>query len=350
MGSQLSFDIRHKRIGEHAPCFLIAEVAQSHEGSLGLAHSFIDAAADAGADAIKFQTHIADAESTLDEDFRISFSYADGSRYEYWKRMEFTAEQWYRLHEHATERNIIFLSSPFSVEAVELLDGIGVPAWKVGSGEVNSPSLISAMLKSGKPILLSTGMSSWEEITETVQAIQRYGSPLAILQCTSKYPTPLTEVGLNVLYELLERFHVPVGLSDHSGTIFPALGAMAGIASLVEVHVTFHRSMFGPDVPASLTFEELKLLADAQDAFYTMKKNPVYKDIMASDLSTMRSLFNKSVALKSDQAAGTSLTEDMLTTKKPGTGIPAKQLQECVGKTLKRDVAAASLLSWNDLE
>jgi N-acetylneuraminate synthase len=350
MGSQSYFYINNRKIGNNALCFLIAEVAQSHDGSLGLAHSFIDAAADAGADAIKFQTHIAYAESTSDEKFRVNFSYEDKTRYEYWRRMEFTEEQWRGLYEHAIKRNIIFLSSPFSVEAVKMLDGIGIAAWKIGSGEVSNPLLFSSIIKTKKPILLSTGMSNWREIEEAVETIRQHGSPFAIFQCTSKYPTKIEEIGLNVLNELSERFNVPVGLSDHSGSIFPALAAMATEASLIEVHVTFHRSMFGPDVPISLTFEELSLLANARNAFYVMKTHPVDKNVMAAGLSEMRSLFNKSVALKEDKPAGTVLMESMLTTKKPGTGIPAKNIDECIGKRLKRDVTANRVLTWDDLE
>ena len=344
-----SFTIQNRQIGEGAPCFLIAEVAQSHDGSLGLAHSFIDAVADAGADAIKFQTHIASAESTIDEPFRVQFSYEDKNRYDYWKRMEFTVEQWEGLSRHAKERGIIFFSSVFSTEAVEIMERVEVPAWKVGSGEISNSILYSVLSKTQKPVLLSTGMSSWKEIAEAVRIIRKAGNPLALCQCTSKYPISLEGIGINILHELRACFHVPVGLSDHSGTIFPSLLAMAQGADLIEVHVTFSRSIFGPDVPASLTFEEFKLLSEARDAFHTMHIHLVDKDKMAEELADMRALFNKSVALKQDQPAGAVLTKDMLTTKKPGTGIPARDLQKCISKILKDDAYANRLLRWDDL-
>jgi N,N'-diacetyllegionaminate synthase len=342
--------IKDHVIGKSEPCFIIAEVSQAHDGSLGFAHSFIDAVADAGADAIKFQTHIAHAESTKDEEFRINFSYEDKTRFDYWRRMEFTAEQWEGLYRHALERNLMFLSSAFSGEAVELLDKLGIPAWKVGSGETGNSLLLSKMAQTGKPILLSTGMSGWDEITETIQIIQNQGNPLAVFQCTSKYPNSFDEVGLNVLNELRKRFEVPVGLSDHSGSVYPVLAAMAVEANLVEVHVTFHRAMFGPDVPASVTLEELKFLTQARDAFYRMERNPVDKNKMASELSPMRSLFNKSVALKNDMIKGTVLQDDMLTGKKPGSGIPVTEIKQCVGKMLTRDVSANSILRRSDLK
>ncbi|MEX2650529.1 MAG: N-acetylneuraminate synthase family protein [Alphaproteobacteria bacterium] len=344
------FTIAGRAIGAGEKSFLVAEVAQSHDGSLGLAHSFVDAVAEAGADAIKFQTHIAAAESTPAEPFRVKFSYADATRYDYWKRMEFTAEQWRGLKEHAEERGLVFLSSPFSLAAVELLEGIGIGAWKVASGEVNNPLLIDAMTATRKPLLLSTGASGWDEIGATARRIEAAGVPFAVFQCTTRYPTPFDAIGLNVLDELRRRFGVPVGLSDHSGTIFPALAAMARGAAAIEVHVAFDRRMFGPDVKSSLTLDEIQLLAEARDAFHTMDAHPVDKDAALASLGPVRALFNKSVALVAPQPKGTVLSVAMLTTKKPADGIPAAQFAECVGRRLAADVPADRVLAWSDLE
>jgi len=345
-----TLQIAGRTLGQGHPAFLIAEVAQAHDGSLGLAHSFVDAAADAGADAIKFQTHIAAAESTPGEPFRVPFSYVDASRYDYWRRMEFTPEHWRGLKEHAENRGLVFLSSPFSVTAVELLAGLGIAAWKVGSGEVNNPLLLDAMAATGRPVLLSSGMSGWDELAATLAALRAKGVPVALLQATTRYPTPLDSIGLNVLDEMRRRFAVPVGLSDHSATPFPALAAMARGAALVEVHVTFDRRMFGPDSPASLTFDELAFLARARDAFHTLDTHPVDKDAAAAAMAPMRALFNKSVALVAAQAKGTTLTAAMLTTKKPGHGIPAADLARCVGRRLARDMTPDRVLAWDDLE
>ena len=324
--------------------FLIAEVAQAHDGSLGSAHAFIDAAADAGADAVKFQTHISTAESTLDEPFRTRFTDQDETRYSYWRRMEFPATQWEGLAGHARERGLHFLSSPFSVEAVHLLAGLGMPAWKVGSGETQSRDLLVAMLDAGGPILLSTGMSSWREIDDTVAFLKERKAEFVLLQCTSRYPTPLSEVGLNLLDEMAHRYGCPVGLSDHSGTPFPALAAMAKNASIVEVHVVFDRRTFGPDTPASVTFEELALLARARDAFAELASNPVDKDALASSLSELRVMFGKSLAPSRPLAAGTVLERGMLTGKKPASGIPVDALDTLVGRRLIRDVTPDRLL------
>ncbi len=336
-------------VGPGHPTLLVAEVSQSHDGSLGMAHSFIDAAADAGADAIKFQTHIAAAESTLDEPFRVRFSRQDDTRFAYWRRMEFSEAQWMGLSEHASARNLIFLSSPFSVAAVQMLARVGMPGWKVGSGEVRSLDLLDAMLAAGGAILVSTGMSRWREIDEVVASLRGRGAQLALFQCTSKYPTPLQEVGLNVLDELRRRYGCPVGLSDHSASEYPAIAAIARGCDIVEVHVTFDRRLFGPDVPASVTFEQFDRIRQARDSFAVMDANPVDKEAMADELATMRNTFGKSIATTCALAAGTALTTEMLTLKKPATGIPADQLARLVGMRLRRDVAPDRLLTWEDV-
>ncbi|ARQ00711.1 N-acetylneuraminate synthase [Pseudorhodoplanes sinuspersici] len=329
---------------------MIAEVAQAHDGSLGAAHAYIDAAAEAKADAIKFQTHIADAESTLDEPFRIKFSKQDETRYAYWKRMEFTPDQWAGLAEHATARGLIFLSSAFSVRAVEMLARINMVAWKVGSGEIGSNDLLGAMAKAGGPVLLSTGMSSYAEVEQVVASLRERGTSVALFQCTSQYPVALKDVGLNVLDEFRRRFNCPVGLSDHSGSVFPALAAMAHGANMIEAHIVFDRRMFGPDTAASLTPDEFLLLADARDAFHQMLSHPVDKDMLANSLRPTRQIFGKSVALVGNASVGTTLTRDMLTLKKPGSGIPAAAIDQLVGKRLKRAVDARNLLSWEDVD
>ncbi|MCP4337696.1 MAG: N-acetylneuraminate synthase, partial [Desulfobulbaceae bacterium] len=203
-----------------AACAVIAEVAQAHDGSLGTAHAFIDAVAESGADAIKFQTHIAAAESTLGEPWRKKFSPQDTTRYDYWQRMEFTEEQWRGLRDHAEDRGLLFMSTPFSMEAFELLDRVGVASWKVASGEINNTPVLDAILGNGLPIILSTGMSPMHEIDTAVQMVKGSGLPLALLQCTSMYPCPAEQVGLNVIEEFRRRYGCAVGLSDHSAVIY----------------------------------------------------------------------------------------------------------------------------------
>ena len=342
--------INNREIGNGQSCFLIAEIGQAHDGSLGIAHSYIDAVAEAGVDSIKFQTHIAEAESTQKDEFRSNFSYEDANRYEYWKRMEFTEQQWIGIKEHCDSLGIIFLSSAFSVEAVELLDKIGMPAWKVGSGEVNNPLILEAMLKTSKPILLSSGMSNWSEIDESISILSDKKAKYAVFQCTSKYPTSLDEIGLNVLSEMKGRYQVPIGLSDHSGSTSSAYSAIAKNADILEFHITFNKKMFGPDTQSSLDFDQLKQVVKFRDDHFKIESNPVDKDKMAKELRTMRKLFNKSLVLTKSLRKGSIIKKEDLTAKKPGSGIPVQKIDKCIGKKVISDLVSGHILSWEDIE
>jgi N,N'-diacetyllegionaminate synthase len=328
---------------------IIAEVAQSHDGSLGMAHAYIDAVARAGADAVKFQTHLAAAESSPAEPWRVKFSYQDATRYDYWRRMEFTEPQWVGLREHANEKGLKFLSSPFSVEAVELLKRVGVAAWKIASGEFNNTQMLDCMLETRLPVLLSTGMSRIAEIEAAVSRI-RSEAPLTLMQCTSEYPCPPEKVGLNLLQIFRRRFGCGVGLSDHSGTIFPGLAAATLGIDALEVHVTLSREMFGPDVKASITTAELRQLSDGVRFIERMRMSPVAKDEMAAEMAPLRSMFTKSVTARRALAAGDTLTSADLALRKPGTGIPADQLTALVGRRLRRDLASGEFLQFSDVE
>lgn len=336
-------------MNENSQCKIIAEIAQAHDGSLGAAHAYIDAAARAGADAIKFQTHIASAESTPSEPWRVKFSQQDSTRYEYWQRMEFTEDQWFGLKQHADERGLQFLSSPFSIEAVQLLTRVGVACWKIASGEVSNTPMFERMAQTGLPILLSTGMSPLSEIDAAVERVKSFNLPLTVLQCTSMYPTPPEKLGLNLIPFFRERYGCGVGLSDHSGTIYAGLAAAMLGAEVIEVHLTFSREMFGPDVPVSITTTELRQLVDGVRFIENARTHPVDKDSMASDLMGMRKLFTKSVVVRVPLAAGTVLCPEHLTGKKPGTGIPAERMVELFGRVLRRDVTADQILLEDDL-
>lgn len=330
-------------------CLVIGEVAQAHDGSLGAAHAYIDAIASSGADAVKFQTHIAAAESTQQEPWRVQFSHQDASRYEYWKRMEFTEEQWLGLKRHAEEKKLEFLSSPFSIEAARLLQRIGMKTWKVASGEVANSQLFRYMVETRLPVMLSTGMSSMEEIDSAVARVQAAGLPLAVMQCTSAYPCPPEKVGLNMLEMFRGRYGCAVGLSDHSGTIFPGLAAATLGAELVEVHVTFSKECFGPDVPASLTTSDLKTLVEGVRFIERMRTSTVDKNAMAKELTPLRNLFTKSIVAEIDLPSGAVLTPESLSVKKPGTGIPAERLDSMIGRRLRRPLAAGEMLSESHL-
>lgn len=331
-------------------CLIIGEVAQSHDGSLGMAHAFIDAIAAAGADAVKFQTHIASAESTPQEPWRVKFSRQDASRFDYWKRMEFSKDQWRGLKQHAEDRGLLFLSSPFSFEAVELLEGIGIKAWKVASGEVLTLPLLDRMLQTRIPLLVSTGMSSLAEIDQTVSNLKSTGLPFAILQCTTAYPSTPEKWGLNLIPFFRERYQCAVGFSDHSGTTYAGLAAAAFGAEVIEVHVTFSRDCFGPDVSASLTFPELRQLVEGSRSIHTALASPIDKDAAAVALAPMRALFTKSVALLMDLPAGTALRPEHLGLRKPGTGLKEGILPTLYGRKLRKSLPAGTLINESDIE
>jgi N,N'-diacetyllegionaminate synthase len=330
-------------------CLVIGEVALTHDGSVNLAHAFIDAIADAGADAVKFQTHIAAEESTPSEPFRVKFSRQDATRYDYWKRMEFSEEEWRGLAEHCRRRQVLFMSSPFSIEAVDLLERIGQPVWKIASGETSNVLLLDRVLDTKSPVLLSTGMSPLSEIDAAVQRVKARGVPVGVFQCTTAYPCPPEKIGLNLLQTYRERYGCWVGLSDHSATIYPGLAGAAMGMDMLEVHVALSREMFGPDVVASVTTSELKQLIEGIRFIERMRAHPVDKDASAGQTASLRRLFTRSIVARRALPAGTVLTRDDLAIKKPGTGLPPADIDRVVGKRLARAVAADQLLAAEDI-
>jgi N-acetylneuraminate synthase len=245
---------------------------------------------------------------------------------------------------------LVCLSSPFSVKAVEMLDEIGVPAWKVGSGEISTPDLLDAIIDTKKPVLLSTGMSSYGEIDKITKKLNQRGVQFALFQCTSCYPVSLEDIGLNVLDEFRKRYKCPVGLSDHSGSVYPCLTAMARNADLVEVHVVIDRRLFGPDVVASIAIDELAMLVRTREAIHVMDQNPVDKDAFAAGMIDTKSLSSKSVASTRKLLKGTVLERDMLMLKKPGNGILPNEKESIIGRRLRRNVSPERILQWEDIE
>ncbi len=331
------------------PIFIIAEIAQAHEGSLGIAHSYIDALAETGVDAIKFQTHIAEAESSIHEPFRVKFSYEDETRFDYWKRMEFTSTQWAGLKNHCEEKKLEFVSSPFSCAAVKLLEKVGVQRYKIGSGEVNNFLMLEKIAKTGKPILLSTGMSSLDELDNTIEFLRPYGNELTVLQCTTAYPTQPEQWGLNVLSILKDRYNLPIGFSDHSGDIYACLAATSMGASILEFHVIFDKRMFGPDSTASLTIEQIKYLVKGVRQIEKAISTPVDKKDTGSFLP-LKKIFEKSLAINKSLPKGYVLTINDLEAKKPkDQGISAQLYQRVLGARLRQDKNAWDFIKEEDL-
>jgi N-acetylneuraminate synthase len=328
---------------------IIAEIGQAHDGSVGILHSYIDALAKTGVDVVKFQTHIAGAESSEFEPFRVKFSYVDSTRYDYWKRMEFTWNQWKEIKSHCDDVGVEFLSSPFSVAAVEMLDKLGVKGFKVGSGEVRNLLMLDRIAQTGKPVILSSGMSSYDELDEAFHFLVDRGVEVSVMQCTTAYPTPANRIGLNVLNELRTRYKCRVGLSDHSGTIFPCVAAAALGAELFEFHAVFDKRMFGPDSSSSLTIDEIAVLTQGIRFIQESMQNPVDKaDI--SGYAELKQMFEKSLALNRDLKEGEVISIADLEAKKPsGRGLPASDFELVIGKRVNRNIKQWSFLNADDI-
>ncbi len=330
--------------------FLIAEIGQAHEGSLGLALSYVEAVAAAGVDAIKFQVHIAEAESSIHEPFRVKFSDQDASRYDYWKRMEFSLEQWKLLKNKCDQLGIEFLASPFSNAAVDLLEQLQVKRYKIGSGEVNNFLLLNKIAQTNKPIILSSGMSSYAELDRSVEFLKQHDCDFSILQCTTSYPTSPKNYGLNVIGELKDRYQVKVGFSDHSAQKSTLIAAAAVGAEILEFHVVFDRKMFGPDAQSSIEINELPELVTALKNIAVALKNPVDKNEV-SQYRELKGIFEKSLTVNKDLKKGSILKLEDLESKKPKNyGINADKFEKIIGKKINRDLKKWDFINYNDLE
>lgn len=329
---------------------IIAEIGQAHEGSLGIAHSYIDALSNTGVTSIKFQTHIAEAESSEFEDFRVKFSYEDKTRFDYWKRMEFTIDQWAGLKHHCEDKGLEFLSSPFSNKAVDLLEKIGVKRYKIGSGEVTNNLILEKICKTGKPILLSSGMSSYTELDKTVEFIKGKGNDVSIFQCTTSYPSASGEWGLKLIPEFIDKYNVPIGFSDHSGDIYACLAATTLGASLLEFHAVFDKNIFGPDAKSSLTIQEIKKMVDGvvqiKNDLSTL--NNLKKD--NSKFKVIKSIFEKSLAVNKNLKKNHIITFEDLEAKKPANkGVSASDFKSIIGKKINRDIKKWDFINLSDL-
>ena len=325
---------------------VIAEIGSVHDGSYGNALQLVATAAACGADAVKFQTHIAEAETLRDAPMP---SYFRGEpRYEYFERTGFRPEQWAGLRDACGEHGVEFLSSPFSVDAVELLESVGVDRYKVPSGEVTNLPLLEAVADTGRPVVLSSGMSSWEELDRAVDVIRSRNDDLSVLQCTSEYPCAYEHVGLNVMTEMASRYQVPVGLSDHTLSIYAPLAAVTLGARVIEKHLTFSRRMYGSDARHSVEPDEFAAMVEGIRAVEVMTGTKVDKTD-TTPFAEMKQIFEKSIVTAVEIPAGSTITADMLAMKKPGTGMPPRRLPDVIGRRAAADIGAGELLTDHHL-
>lgn len=329
---------------------IIAEIAQAHEGSLGIALSYIDALAETGVDAVKFQVHLAEAESSIYEPFRVQFSKQDETRYDYWKRMEFSVDQWKMIKNRCDKKGVEFLASPFSNAAVDLLEEVGVREYKIGSGEVNNFLLLQKIAETGKPVILSSGMSSFSELDKAVHFLKKRKQEIAILQCTTAYPTKPENYGLNVISQLKERYNVTVGYSDHSAHPSTCIAAAALGAQILEFHAVFDRRSFGPDASSSLEIDEIAELVRELKRIEVALQNPVDKKDNSA-FRDLKNIFEKSLGVNKSLSAGHPLTFNDLEAKKPkGKGIEAALFEEVIGRKINKDLGQWDFLKEEDLE
>jgi len=331
--------------------YIIAEIGNTHEGSLGLAKQFIKAAADCGVDAVKMQTHMFEAESLPCAPNPPYFK--DETRKEYFERTSFTLEQWKELKRYSqNDMKIDFFSSPFSLEAVDLLEKVGMDTYKIASGEVNNIPLLKKIAKTKKRVLLSSGMSSWSEIDEAVETLQLNGcEDLTVLQCTSEYPCPPEQSGLNVLDEIKLRYkNIKIGYSDHTMGVAIPLAAVVKGATVIEKHFTLSQKMYGSDAMNSIEPKEFKRLVDEIRQIQIALSHNVDKDEKVRYLKDMKRTFEKSIVSSRSIKSSEVISEGDLAFKKPGDGIPARQYNKVLGKRMNKCVDKDYQFTWTDFE
>jgi sialic acid synthase SpsE len=332
-----AFSIAGRMVGPNHPPLVLAEVGINHEGELKKALELVDAAAEAGAEVVKFQCHIVDKEMVPTD-----MTPGEISSEKLWdiiKRCELTADEERQVQEYCAKRGVMYLSTPFSREAADRLDAMGVPAFKIGSGECNNLPLLDHIARMGKPMILSTGMNDIASIRRSAEVIRKHGVPLALLHCTSMYPTPYEKVRLGAVEHLQSEFpNTPVGLSDHSMNIWTCLGAVAMGASILEKHFTISRDWPGPDTGISIEPNELKDLIEGSNAVWRARGGS--KTILPEEQPVIEFAY-ATVVTTAPVKAGQAFSADNTWVKRPGTGsILADRLQDVLGRRALRDLPA----------
>lgn len=324
-------------VGEEHPIFIIAEAGVNHNGSMKLAKHLIDVAKEAGADAVKFQTFKTKNIITRNAEkvkYQKESTGEAESQYNMLQRLELSASKFRELSDYCRRKNILFLSSPFDEDSVNLLEDIGVPAFKIASGEITNFPLLRKVAETGKPIILSTGMSSLDEVSEAIEVLkQSRARDIIILHCTSEYPAKFEDVNLKAIQTMRETFGLLVGFSDHTPRIVAPIAATALGACVIEKHFTISKSLPGPDHKASLNPVELRQMV--KEIRTVEKLLGDGKKIPRKGEEEIRRLARKSIVAVKDICMGTKISEDMITIKRPGTGLEPKMIDFVLGKKAK---------------
>ena len=343
--------IGNQRIGLGAPVLVIAEAGVNHNGDMELAKQLIDRAAEAGADAVKFQTFKAERVATPDAPkavYQLQTTAAAESQLDMLHRLELAPKAYRELQAYCQQRGVVFLSTPFDEESADLLDALEVPLFKIASGEITNWPFLEYVARKGKPLILSTGMSYLSEVDEAVRVIYKAGNDqLVLLHCVSDYPANPADANLRAMHTMATALQVPVGYSDHTPGIAVALAAVALGACVIEKHFTVDKNLPGPDHRASLEPSELRAMITGirtvEQALGSGTKLPV-----SSEASNRQSVRRSLVAAK-DIPIGAILRADMLTALRPAGGIAPTHLAQVVGQKTKRALGAGQLLTWSDL-
>jgi sialic acid synthase SpsE len=341
-----TFNLGDRKIGPDHPPLVIVEVGINHEGSFDKAIQLVDAAVGAGAEVVKFQCHITDKEMVPTD-----MTPGEISKEKLWdiiKRCELTEDEERRVQAYCQSKGVMYLSTPFSREAADRLNAMNVPGFKIGSGECNNLPLLEHVAKMGKPMILSTGMNDIGSVKKSVAAIRKHGAPIALLHCTSMYPTPYEKVRLGGIGDLQTNFpDVPVGLSDHSLNIWTCLGAVALGACILEKHFTISRSWPGPDTGISIEPGELHDMIEGSTAIWKARGGS--KTILAEEKPVIDFAYATVVTI-APVRAGDTFSLQNLWVKRPGTGkILAERLDDVIGKKATRDLPAETHVSPGDI-
>lgn len=346
-GMVAKFQIAGRSVGANQPCFIIAEAGVNHNGDLNLAHQLIDGAMDAGADAIKFQTFQAERLASVDAPkaaYQLETTNAGESQFEMLQRLELDADAHRALIAHCRDKRIMFLSTPFDETSADLLEQLGVPAFKTPSGEITNLPYLRYIARKGKPMIASTGMAFLGEVETAVRAIEAAGNhSFALLHCVSNYPANPADINLRAMQTMARAFNVPVGYSDHTSGIEVSHAAIALGACIIEKHFTLDRNLPGPDHHASAEPAELAALVRGirivEAALGDGRKQPA-----ASEANTA-AVARRSLAAACDIPAGAVVAETMITLKRPGTGLPPAMREYLIGRVARAAIPAGDLLS-----
>lgn len=347
-----SIKINNKNIGKNSPVFLIAEAGVNHNGKLNLAKKMINVAAKSKVDAIKFQTFKSES-LMLKKTPKVSYQ-KKGTKmgenfYEMIKKFEFTEEQFLILKKYCDKKNLIFLSTPFDSDSVNLLNRLNIPAYKIGSGDMNNYPLLELICQIKKPILLSTGMATLEEVKQSVDFIKSKGiSEIILFQCTTDYPSSFEEINLNVIDTYKKEFPgLIIGFSDHSIGFEASIGATAKGVKVIEKHFTLDRNLEGPDHKASMDpielIEWVKSIKNLEKAMGSYIKNPSRSEQEIAQIA------RKSVVSAIDLKKGDELNRENITVKRPGSGIPPTGYYSLLGRKINRDIPKDTIIKYEDL-